>query len=65
MRSINYPGFDAQKRAHDAFISRLKEIDLNLVEENPRKYMESLIEFLLGWLINHILHVDKQIPKKG
>lgn len=62
MRSINYSGYDAQKRAHDAFISRLQEIDLNLVEEDPRKYMESLIEFLLGWLINHILHVDKQIP---
>lgn len=62
MRSINYSGYDAQKRAHDAFISRLQEIDLNLVEEDPRKYMESLMEFLLGWLINHILHVDKQIP---
>lgn len=65
MRRINYSGYDAQKRAHDAFISRLQEIDLNLVEEDPRKYMESLIEFLLGWLINHILHVDKQIPSKG
>lgn len=64
MRRINYPGYDAQKRAHDAFISRLQEIDLNLVEEDPRKYLESLIEFLLGWLINHILHVDKQIPGK-
>lgn len=65
MRSINYSGYDAQKRAHDAFISRLQEIDLNLVEEDPRKYLESLIEFLLGWLINHILHVDKQIPSKA
>lgn len=64
MRSINYSGYDVQKRAHEAFISRFQEIDLNLVEEDPRKYLESLLEFLLGWLINHILHMDKQIPGK-
>ena len=32
------------------------------LDENPQKYMESLIEFLLGWLINHILYSDKKIP---
>ena len=62
MRSIGYGGYEAQKRAHEAFISRLEEIDLTLVEEDPEKYLESLIEFLLGWLVNHILHMDKQIP---
>ena len=62
MRSIKYEGYDAQKRAHGAFISRLEEFDLEKVEENPREYLTSLIEFLLGWLINHILHVDKKIP---
>lgn len=62
MRSIQYEGYEAQKRAHEAFISRLEEFDLEKVEENPREYLVSLIEFLLGWLINHILHVDKKIP---
>lgn len=62
MRSIQYEGYAAQKRAHEAFVSRLEEFDLEKVEENPREYMTSLIEFLLGWLINHILHVDKKIP---
>lgn len=65
MRSINYEGYEAQKRAHDAFISRLDEVDLKRIEENPREYLSSLVEFLLGWLINHILQVDKKIPVKG
>lgn len=65
MRSINYEGYEAQKRAHDAFISRLEEVDLKKIEENPKEYLSSLIEFLLGWLINHILQVDKKIPVKG
>lgn len=64
MHSINYEGYEAQKRAHDAFISRLEELDLKKIEENPKEYMGSLIEFLLGWLINHILQVDKKIPVK-
>lgn len=62
MRSIQYEGYEAQKRAHEAFVSRLEEFDLEKVEENPREYLTTLIEFLLGWLINHILHVDKKIP---
>ena len=62
MRKINYEGYEAQKRAHAAFVSRLEEFDLDKIEENPREYLTSLIEFLLGWLINHILHADKKIP---
>lgn len=64
MCSINYEGYEAQKRAHDAFISRLEELDLKKIKENPKVYLSSLIEFLLGWLINHILQVDKKIPVK-
>lgn len=62
MESIHYEGLDAQKRAHEAFIYKLASIDLTKVDEDPQKYMESLIEFLLGWLVQHILYVDKKIP---
>ena len=44
------------------FVARLESINLIELDENPQKYMESLIEFLLGWLINHILYSDKKIP---
>ena len=64
MRSVNYDGLDAQIRAHKAFIAELDEIDEDEIRNNPQEYAKSLVEFLLGWLINHILKVDKKIPKK-
>jgi hemerythrin len=62
MESICYEGLDAQKRAHQAFISKLEEIDKETVETNPNKYMQGMMSFLMGWLINHILNMDKKIP---
>ena len=62
MEQINYSGLEAQKRSHATFINRLEEITLDKIENNAQKYMESLIEFLLCWLINHILQSDKKIP---
>lgn len=62
MESIHYEGLEAQKRAHASFITRLSETNLDKVDEDPQSYMESLIEFLLGWLIQHILYTDKKIP---
>lgn len=64
MRNIGYEGYTSQKRAHDAFIARLSEIDTERIEEDPQEYLQSLLEFLTGWLINHILKSDKMIPLK-
>ena len=62
MRSVNYDGLDAQIRAHRTFIAELDHIDEGEIRKNPQEYVRSLIEFLLGWLINHILKVDMKIP---
>lgn len=61
MESIDYPGLDAQKMAHHAFVSKLEEIDLEQVDQNQQEYLEELMEFLFGWLSNHILKSDKLI----
>lgn len=63
MRSINYDGLDAQIRAHRTFIAELDGIDEDEIRRNPQEYVKSLVEFLLGWLINHILKVDMNIQK--
>ena len=63
MRSIDYDGLDAQIRAHKTFIAKLDGVDEKEIRKNPQEYVKSLIEFLLGWLINHILKVDMKIPK--
>ncbi|MCD8039238.1 MAG: hemerythrin family protein [Lachnospiraceae bacterium] len=62
MESIGYDGLEAQKRAHDAFIEKLENINLDEIDENPQESLEELLEFLLGWLVNHILYTDKKIP---
>lgn len=62
MEGIHYEGLAAQKRAHDAFIQKLENIDLSEIDENPQESLQQLLEFLLGWLVNHILYTDKKIP---
>lgn len=62
MERMEYIGLPAQRRAHESFIARFENIDMDAVEGDPKVYLESLIEFLLGWLINHILYTDKKIP---
>ncbi len=61
MESIQYPGLGAQKLAHQAFVSKLEDIDLDQVDQNQQEYLETLMEFLFGWLSNHILKSDKLI----
>lgn len=62
MESIHYEGLEAQKRAHAAFIERLEQIDIYKIDENPQQYLSELLDFLLNWLVNHILYSDKKIP---
>lgn len=62
MEGIHYEGLAAQKRAHAAFIEKIADIKIEDIEKNPQEYMETLVEYLLGWLINHILYTDKKIP---
>uniref|UniRef100_UPI0040573DCB bacteriohemerythrin n=1 Tax=Agathobacter sp. TaxID=2021311 RepID=UPI0040573DCB len=66
MEEISYPDIEAQKRAHSAFVEKLVEIDLfdlDSMDDNQQEYLENLIEFLSGWLINHILNMDKRIAE--
>lgn len=63
MESIHYEGLEAQKRAHEAFVSRLEEMDLDQIDENQQETLEDMMEFLTEWLVNHILHSDKKIGK--
>lgn len=63
MESIDYPGIKAQKMAHEAFVAKLEEIDLEQVDQNQQEYLEELMGFLFGWLSNHILKSDKLIAE--
>ena len=64
MESIAYDGLALQRVAHTAFVDRINEINLDDVDDHQKEYLEELIDFLLAWLINHILKMDKLIPLK-
>lgn len=64
MERIGYQGLELQRMAHTAFVDRLNEINLEDVDDNQKEYLNELLDFLLGWLINHILKMDKKIPVK-
>lgn len=61
MEKTNYPQLDVQRRAHTAFLERLEEKDLGEDVEDQQEYLEDLMDFLFGWLSNHILKMDKGI----
>ena len=64
MEKMHYPELAAQKRAHTVFVERLVEIDfseLDDMDNNQQTYLLELIQFLLGWLSNHIIGMDKKI----
>ncbi|MCM1386978.1 MAG: hemerythrin family protein [Bacillus sp. (in: Bacteria)] len=61
MEKIHYSGLEAQKRAHDAFVARLEEMDLEHIDTHQQETLEEIMEFLTEWLVNHILNSDKKI----
>lgn len=65
MEQIQYSRIEEQKRAHEAFVEKLEEINLEEVDENQQQYLEELLDFLLGWLVNHILRADKRIGEES
>lgn len=64
MKKIGFPELDAQIRAHTAFVDKLMNIDLDALDEiddHQQDYLLELIDFLTGWLVNHILKMDVAI----
>lgn len=64
MEKINYPEIDAQRRAHNAFIEKLVDInfeELESLDNNQQEYLQDILDFLVKWLVNHILKMDKLI----
>lgn len=66
MEQIKYPELEAQRRAHNAFIEKLVNInfeELENLDNNQQEYLQDILDFLAKWLVNHILKMDKEIGK--
>lgn len=65
MESIHYKKIFTQKIQHQEFIQKLDEFmeQHNAESEDQDEQIVDILEYLTGWLVNHILHVDGQIPQ--
>lgn len=62
MLSINYPGYDEQKRAHTAFIERLAQLRKDYDESGGSlTVIIDANKMIIDWLTQHISRMDKQI----
>ena len=61
MKEINYSGLKEQQIAHEQFIKKLDDYNLNTIDDNQDASIRDLLEFLNSWLVNHIINMDKKI----
>ncbi len=64
-KSIQYPYITQHAAQHRQFESKLSEIDLDALSdfEQQNETVEDILDFLVDWLINHILRVDMKLVK--
>lgn len=61
MAGIGYKKLLSHKVAHDDFISRIKGIDLDNLDEQQDQYLMEILDFIVQWIEQHILGMDKRI----
>ncbi len=67
MESIHYPHIAAHAAQHRQFESKLLEFDLDSITDDfdeQNDAVQHLLDFLVTWLINHIMKVDMLYTEK-
>lgn len=59
MRDNDYPDFEPHKAQHEKMFKKVEEV-LAEYEEDHDTAMSNAVEYLKGWLINHINGTDKE-----
>lgn len=60
MQKTDYPGYAKQKTEHNAFIKELLEDAARFDDRNP-KSATRFLNFLVGWVQHHIVHLDRDL----
>lgn len=61
MEKIGYRKFLSQKVTHKDFLDKMDEIDLQRIDNGQNQYLMDILNFVLDWLVEHILKEDKLI----
>lgn len=64
MLSIRYKKFFEHKLKHEDFIKEIDSIDYKFIDDNQQSHLLELLKFVMDWLVEHVMTVDKQISSK-
>lgn len=62
MEQNDYPDFEQHKAQHEKMIKKVKQV-LAEYEHEPETAMSNAVNFLKGWLINHINGTDQKYSR--
>lgn len=65
MMKIGYKKLLSHKVQHSDFIEKMDSIDLNKVDEDQDKYLGSITDYIINWIIGHILGRDRDYAGLG
>lgn len=58
-----WPYFKNHRSEHNAFVAKVQQLFDKDIDERQKEISIELINFLVDWLKNHILKIDRQLPK--
>ncbi len=61
MQSIGYKKFFTHKVEHDDFVEKINSYDLSVLDEDQDKHLIDILDFVVDWIVQHILEKDKSI----
>lgn len=64
MQSILYSKLFSHKVEHDDFIEKIYSINLIEMDEDQNKYLLSILEFVVTWILEHIREKDVLLAKE-
>lgn len=60
MEKYDYINLDSHKFQHKMFVKKLKDVDLDDLDENQKEFTINLLDFIAEWIQNHILEEDQK-----
>lgn len=65
MKKIGYKKLLSHKVYHTDFIEKINSMDFKTIDEHQDATIIEILDFVLKWIENHILSIDRTIVKEG